>query len=120
VAAVIEDALRRQRRRRIAMAIVIAIACAATAIAVAVVASGGRGRSAAGRPGQQVSQAVFSPDGHYVVVLTQNARVLKVCVPSGKTSAGIHVDPSSGQIWIAATNGSKTIRLSGTPQPCRA
>ena len=112
MAAVIEDAQRRQRHRRITVAVVVAIACTATAVVLAVVTSDGRGRSAAARPEQQVGQVWVRPDGHLVVV-TKAGRVLKAkyCVAGTR---------GSGQIWITATNGSRTIRLSGTPPHCRA
>jgi hypothetical protein len=115
MAAVIEDAHRRQRRRRIATAVVIVIACAATAIALAVVPSNGRGRSAAERPGQQVGQVWWRPDGH-LIVLAPNGRVLKHCVLSRTFSSGTH---GSAQSWIAVTNVSRTMRLPGTPPHCR-
>jgi hypothetical protein len=113
MAAVIEDARRRQRRRRIAVAVVIAIACAATAIALAVVTSDGRGRSAAARPGQQVKHVWLRPDGHLVVV-GQNGRVLRVCVPSSAVaSASFSPDGGSGGF-------DTTVRLAGTLPHCRA
>jgi hypothetical protein len=106
MAAVIEDAHRRQRRRRIAVAVVIVIACAATAIALAVVPSNGRGRSATEQPGQQVKQVWLRPDGHLVFV-AQNGRVLRVCVPSRT-------------VRLVVTLGSgKTIRLARTVKACR-
>jgi hypothetical protein len=126
MAAVIEDAHRRQRRRRIATAVVIVIACAATAIALAVVPSNGRGRSAAARPGQQVKQVWLRPDGHLVAVGQNGAVWLRVCVPS-RTVTGASFSPIgrfvviTGPALTRARGGSgTTIRLAGTLPHCRA